>query len=281
MPLRKASLLACTAIFASIAGASAAYAQAAAPEASATPSDGIQDIVVTARRQSESLQKTPIAVTALNSATLEKMNVQQVDKIAQVAPNLIISQQSSALSAASINIRGIGQTDPSLGLDTAVGVYLDGVYVARSAGSIFDLVDLDRIEVLRGPQGTLFGRNTTGGAIQLISKKPADDFGITAKGGYGSRNDWYGRFRLDTGKMNGSPISASFVYYHRERDGYFDNTLTPASEDPGSLRVNAGSAALKGDFGKFQFNYSWDYDNRRGAPGFFQTVGLSPDALTY
>jgi iron complex outermembrane receptor protein len=255
------------------------------PEAGSTqaagPRDGIQDIVVTARRTSESLQKTPISITALSSDTLEKINVTQVDKVAQIAPNLVISQQSSSLSAASINIRGIGQTDPSLALDTAVGVYLDGVYVARSAGSIFDLVDLERLEVLRGPQGTLFGRNTTGGAIQLVSKKPQEEFGVTVKGGYGTRNNWFGRGRIDSGEIGESGISAAFSYYHRQRDGYFDNLYTKKSKDPGSLNVDALTASLHGDFGAIQVNYGYDYDNRTGTPAFFQTVSATPDALAY
>ena len=281
MKISKTTLFACTTAIVMSAPWAPAMAQQVAPAAAVEERAGLEDIVVTARRQSESLQRTPIAVTALNSAALEKLNVQQVDKIAQIAPNLVISQQSSGLSAASINIRGIGQTDPSLGLDTAVGVYLDGVYVARSAGSIFDLVDLERIEVLRGPQGTLFGRNTTGGAIQLISKKPSTDFGVTVKGGYGTRDNMFGRVRLDTGNLGGSPISAAFTYYHRQKDGYFDNTLTPDSKDPGSLNVDALSAAVRGDFGALQVDYSYDYDHRTGAPGFFQTVGLSADALKY
>ncbi|WP_157215496.1 TonB-dependent receptor [Flavisphingomonas formosensis] len=281
MIFKKSALLTCAATLAVVAASGSAWAQDAAPAAAAPESGGLQDIVVTARRTSESLQKTPIAVSALNSSALEKINVQQVDKIAQVVPNLVISQQSSALSASSIMIRGIGQTDPSLGLDTAVGVYLDGVYVARSAGSIFDLVDLERIEVLRGPQGTLFGRNTTGGAIQLVSKKPSDEFGLTVKGGYGTRNNWYGRVRMDTGKIGNSPFSAALTYYHRQKDGYFDNTLTPKSKDPGSLNVDAYNIAVRADLDNVQINYSYDYDNRTGAPGFFQTVALSDAALAY
>ncbi|WP_239025892.1 TonB-dependent receptor [Sphingomonas paeninsulae] len=289
MLLGKARLLASAAFVSAMAVASGAHAQTAPVSTTAEPvapsvtaeNDGLQDIVVTARRQSESLQKTPISITALDSAALDKINVQSVEKVAQIAPNLVISQQSSSLSAASINIRGIGQTDPSLGLDTAVGIYLDGVYVARSAGSIFDLVDLERIEVLRGPQGTLFGRNTTGGAIQLVSRKPADTFGVTLKGGFGTRNNLFGRVRVDTGDLGNLPISAAFTYYHRQRDGYFDNTLTPANKDPGALNVNAFNAALRGDFNAFQISYAFDYDHRTGTPGFFQTVALSDAARAY
>ena len=268
----------------------AALAQQAAPvEETAEPSapnaevsgTGIQDIIVTARRQTESLQDTPIAITALDQSTLEKLNVQTVDKIAQVAPNLTISQQSSALTSASVNIRGIGQTDPSFGLEAGVGVYLDGVYVARTAGALFDLVDIERIEVLRGRQGTLFGRNTVGGAIQIISREPQDYFGVTGKVGYGTRNNTYGRIRVDTGLIGNTPIAASFTYHHREVDGYFDNLLTPSDLDPGSRNIDAFGAAVKADLGAFQASYAFDFDDRRGAPGFFQTVALSPQAAEY
>lgn len=268
-------------VFAALSSGMLLAQPASAQDTVATTGKGLDDIVVTARRTSESLQKTPISITALNAEALEKINVNQVDKVAQVAPNVVISQQSGALSAASINIRGIGQTDPSFALDTAVGIYMDGVYVARTAGSIFDLVDLERIEVLRGPQGTLFGRNTTGGAIQLITKKPADAFGVTVKAGYGSRDAHYIRGRVDTGKIGGSPISASFVYLHRARDGYFNNYLTPDSKDPGSLKANAFMGAIHGDFGLLQVGYSYDYDHRIGAPAFFQLVGMTPAALAY
>jgi len=281
MSHQKARFATRVAVIALAMGSVAATAQTVPAGEAPQASEGIQDIVVTARRTSESLQKTPISITALDSRALERINIQAVDKLGQVAPNLVISQQSSSLSAASINIRGIGQTDPSLGLDTAVGIYLDGVYVARSAGSIFDLVDIERIEVLRGPQGTLFGRNTTGGAIQIVSKKPADIFGVTVKGGYGSRNNMFGRVRVDSGEFGESGISASGSYYHRQRDGYFNNRLTPSSKDPGSLNVDAFAIGLKGDFGAFKVNYGFDYDDRTGAPGFFQTVALSPAAQAY
>src|SRR6185295_5719082 len=110
---------------------------------------------------------------------------------------------------------------------------------------------------------------------------PSDDFGFTLKGGYGTRNNWFGRGRIDTGKLGNTPFSAAFTYYHRQKDGYFNNTLTPSSKDPGSLNVDAYNIAVRADLDAFQANYSYDYDNRSGAPGFFQTVALSDAALAY
>jgi iron complex outermembrane receptor protein len=143
------------------------------------------DIVVTARRSAETLQDVPVAVTALSGDFIERQNISDPTDVPNFAPNITIEQQPSSLSAATIYIRGIGNNEPSAVSEQGVGVYLDGVYLARAAGAVFDLIDLERIEVLRGPQGTLFGRNTIGGALQLITKKPSNDMHVTAKAGYG------------------------------------------------------------------------------------------------
>jgi iron complex outermembrane receptor protein len=239
-------------------------------------SQGLQDIVVTARRSSESLQSVPVAVTALSGEFLERQNVSDATALPRLAPSLTIEQQPSSLSAASIFIRGIGNQEPSALSEQGVGVYLDGVYLARSAGAVFDLLDLERVEVLRGPQGTLFGRNTIGGALQLVSKKPTDDFHLTAKAGYGRYNEWYLRSRVDTGYIGNSPFKVSLSAQHREGDGYVNNTLTPSSQDPGSIKADTFAAAVQADLGNLTVNYNFDYDNRKGTPAFFQIVATTP-----
>ena len=265
--------------------APAAWAQApsdqpAAP-AAAPQTSGLQDIVVTARRSSETLQSVPVSITALSGAFLDRQNIVDATSVPQFAPNLVIAQQPSSLSAASVFIRGIGNNEPSALSEQGVGIYLDGVYLARAAGALFDLVDLERIEVLRGPQGTLFGRNTIGGALQLISKKPTNDFHIEAKAGYAKYNDWFVRGRVDTGYIAGSSIKLSIAGQHRQSDGYVNNVLTPSSQDPGSLNANSVTGALEGDFGKLTVNLNGDFDYRSGTPGFFQIVAASPDVIKY
>lgn len=242
---------------------------------------GLEEIVVTARRQAENLQNTPVAVTAITAADIEGANILESTDIARITPSLTVSQTPSYISAASFVIRGIGETNPSMGLDTGVGIYVDGIYVARSAGALFDLVDPERVEILRGPQGTLFGRNTTGGAVQIITKRPAEKLGLIIRGGYGSRNEWFVKGRFDTGTMGGSPIAAAFTFQHRQKNGYFDNHYTPASHDPGSLNANSFRAQLRGDFEDLTVDYSFDYDKRKGAPPFFQIVAASPDVRKY
>lgn len=255
--------------------------RAVAQETTPTVGNGLSEIIVTARRQSEFLQKTPVAITAVTGETIDKLNIQQVDKLGAIAPNLAITEQTASVSASTIHIRGIGEQNPILTSESGVGLYLDGVYVARTSGAIFDLVDMERIEVLRGPQGTLFGRNTTGGAIQLVSRKPANEMGGQIKAGYGSFNDWYSKLRFDTGSFANDMLKASFVYNHRNRDGFVDNALTPDDEDPGSLESDAFRGVLVADIGKLQATYSFDYNKRQGSPQFFQLVAGTPDVLSY
>ncbi len=139
----------------------------------------INEITITARRQEENLQKTPIAITAFSGDDLAERGFQNISEVTNITPNVVFdgaSPVSGNSAAPSVFIRGVGQLDFTINADPGVGIYVDGVYVARSVGGIIDLLDLERVEVLRGPQGTLFGRNTIGGAIQLISKKPTGNF---------------------------------------------------------------------------------------------------------
>ena len=141
---------------------------------------GVEDIVVTARKRSEKLQDTPISISAFSQAGIEQRQIQQVSGIAQFTPALTFENAApiaGSSSAAVVFIRGIGQVESIPTVDLGVGLYVDGVYLARSVGGVLDLLDVERIEVLRGPQGTLFGRNTIGGAISITTKKPDDRLG--------------------------------------------------------------------------------------------------------
>ena len=154
------------------------------PEAvSAQQSEGVsalmEEVVVTARKREEGLQETPIAVSAFSGESLEARGIQRVDQIANIVPNMTfdnINTNGGGGNSAAIFLRGVGQRDFIPSADPGVGLYVDGVYYARSVGSVLDLIDIERIEVLRGPQGTLFGRNTTGGAISITTKKPTEEF---------------------------------------------------------------------------------------------------------
>jgi iron complex outermembrane receptor protein len=141
------------------------------------PGDKIEEITVTARKTRENLQDTPISITAVSAAQLEQRGISEISKIQEFTPNLTfknVPSNSGVASNAAIYIRGIGQNEFAPSVDPGVGIYVDGVYMGRSVGGVFDAIDLASVEVLRGPQGTLFGRNTIGGAVNITSAQPTD-----------------------------------------------------------------------------------------------------------
>ena len=180
-------------------------------------------VTVTARKVEESLQDTPVSVTAASGAELEAREINSSQDLGRLAPNLVITQGtgvSGNASAGAYFIRGIGQVDFLLNTDPGVGVYVDGVYVARSMGSILDLIELDRVEVLRGPQGTLFGRNTIGGAVNLVSKAPTEDFSASVKGTVGSFERGEVQGSVNGQLADGVMVRLSGLY--RDREGWVD-----------------------------------------------------------
>jgi len=186
-------------------------------EASAT----VETIVITARKRAESIQDVPIAISAFSGDNLASQGLTNISEIGDLTPNMefdSISPINGSSNTPNINIRGIGTTDFLLTIDPSVGVYLDGVYVARSVGGLFDLLDVERVEVLRGPQGTLFGRNTIGGAVQIISKKPNDEFHYMAEAttGTDSRRD----LRASLSGALTENLFASVSLSSKQRDGY-------------------------------------------------------------
>ncbi|WP_082697612.1 TonB-dependent receptor [Novosphingobium fuchskuhlense] len=164
-----------------------ASAPQAAGDAAAAPST--QEIVVTAQFRAQKLQDTPLAITAVNSAVLEARGQTDISQIAAQAPNVTLRAQPQSGGIGLIAfIRGIGQTDFNYALEPGVGIYVDDVYIPTLSSSLLDLMDLERVEVLRGPQGTLAGKNSIGGAIKLFSKKPNGEGGGYLQATYGSYN---------------------------------------------------------------------------------------------
>src|SRR3546814_19757230 len=135
-------------------------------------SDWSSDVCSSDLRE-EKLQEVPIAVTAMDAKQIETRGIQNVGDLSALAPGLQISKTASNSTISQITIRGLSQINPAIYWDPAVGVYVDGVYIGKAQGGIFDIVDLERVEVLRGPQGTLYGRNTLAGQINLITSRPS------------------------------------------------------------------------------------------------------------
>ncbi|MFT7470001.1 MAG: iron complex outermembrane receptor protein [Candidatus Pseudothioglobus sp.] len=181
-------------------------------------SAAIEEIIVTARKVEESLQDTPVSVAVFSSADLEQMGVNEARDIANFTPNLRMQKQSGSQDNYAIAIRGVSSGETALTIDPTVGVYMDGVYLARTTGLAFDIVDLKRIEVLRGPQGTLFGRNTIGGALNIITEKPKGEFAYKLAFGVGTRG--YNRVitSIDTPEMGPVAVKFSLIKNTKERD---------------------------------------------------------------
>src|SRR4051794_38601057 len=231
---------------------------------SATASDGLEEVVVTARRREEMLQTTPVSVSAISGATLDRLDIHGVEKIGNYIPNVATTATPGFIAGSAADIRGIGDHEVLITEDPPIGQYLDGVYVAGITTTNFDLVDVQRIEVLRGPQGTLFGRNTTGGAINIVTKTPSDDFGVQEKFTYGNYNQLVSRTELNTGQLGSSGLKAIIAFQHRQMDGYVNNVTRPPNKDPGAINSNALWFKLHGEWGALTADYSLDYNRLTG-----------------
>lgn len=199
-----------------------AYAQDAdgAPQADEAFDDNV--IIVTATRRAENVQDIPIAVTAVSPAQLEKQGVVNVQEITQVSPSFSTSQAQNSSGTVVLRIRGVGTTSNNIGFESAVGVFVDGAYQSRAGIALSEFVDVERVEVLRGPQGTLFGRNTSAGALNITNKRPElGEFGGFMNATYGN----YDHMNLQ-GAVN-IPLTEDTVALRltgawRERDGFID-----------------------------------------------------------
>ncbi len=203
---------------------------------------GIAEIIVSARRRDESIQDTPIAVTAIAPSQLEGAAAVNISDLQGAAPNVLITQQGSGSSAANISIRGIAFADIEKSFDPAVGVNVDGVYIGTSTGQYLDFFDIESIEILRGPQGTLFGRNTISGVINIRRTRPS--------------SEWGGKFELSAGKygkfgargvlnlaITPGVLAVKLFGMHEESDGWYKEVGT-GDHRGGYNNENFGAAIL-------------------------------------
>src|SRR5882672_4121818 len=210
----------------------------------------LEEVVVTAQKREQNVQNVPIAISAFTTETLRQKGVTDIHSLTNITPNVNLdagspfSGDSSVLSA---SIRGIGQDDFAFNIDPGVGVYLDGVYLARTIGANQNLLDVDRVEILKGPQGTLFGRNTIGGAINIVTHEPGTEMRFQGQATGGSYS------RADVGFTADLPITdkllSTVTASSSQRDGYQDvipypsTTLlgsTPFTIDPPNAYPRAG-----------------------------------------
>jgi len=204
------------------AGTTGAVAQTA-PAAQADDVVG-DDIVVTARRREESLLDVPIAVSAFGGAQLERAGTVDITELANLVPSVTLEPSRATNSTLTAFIRGVGQQDPLAGFEQGVGLYLDDVYLNRPQASVLDVYDVERIEVLRGPQGTLYGRNTIGGAIKYVTRRLPDEFSASIKASYGTFDQMDGIVSVSAPLTDGIRVGASAA--RLTRDGFGRNLVT-------------------------------------------------------
>lgn len=249
-----------------------------APEASSEQATDV--VVVTARRRDEVLQDVPISVTSLSSAALEATGAPDITVLQQSAPNATVQVARGSNSTLIAFIRGVGQQDPLWGFEPGVGLYVDDVYVARPQGAVLDIFDINRIEVLRGPQGTLYGRNTIGGAIKYVTKRLGAKESLNAKLNMGS----YGQ--IDAIVSASTPVSDTLriggALARYQRDGFGKNITTGAEhydKDVFAGRVSAEWEPSDHLFFRLAYDKVADNSNakhgHREAPGVGLTAGAT------
>ena len=247
-------LLATTALIGALAGGgTAALAQDASPEV------GIAEIVVTAQKRSQNVQDVPIAISAFTAEALQERAVSSVANLSAIAPNVNLDAGtpfSGSPSVLSAYIRGIGSDDFAFNIDPGVGIYLDGVYLARTVGANQDLMDVERIEVLKGPQGTLFGRNSIGGAISIVTRDPGREFGVRGDITTGSYNQFKARGSLDLPITD--DLSSIVSFGVQTRDGYLKRIPFPDQRANNAPSFTAFSAAGYDSASREGSNDNWN-----------------------
>lgn len=273
----KTLALTCTSAIALGAAMPAAAQEAVRPATShaETQATAVDEIVVTARRVNESLQDVPLAVSAFTGEQLERQAVRNVQDLAGTVPNLALPTATTDPTALSVTIRGQRQPDNLLTVDPAVGVYIDEVAIPRPAGLKAALIDVQRVEVLRGPQGTLYGRNTTGGAFSVITRDPKPDLGgsVTASVGNLDLREIGGVLNLPIGEQSGLRIVGQFS----DRGGYGTDAI---GTDLGAITSSYGRAVFRSEIGNLTLRLSADYADIESAGLITKLGGLVPAAGT-
>lgn len=257
--LPKAMLLAAAA-----SGAFAVATPAFAQEEGATADDNASDIIVTARRRDERLIDVPIAVTAISGAALEARGALDLTDVQSVAPNVTLETSRATNSTLSAFIRGIGQQDPVSGFEQGVGIYLDDVYLNRPQAAVLDIYDVERIEILRGPQGTLYGRNTIGGAVKYVTRRLPETTEVKLRGTVGTykQADLVASLSTPLGDIARIGVSGARL----TRGGFGDNLTTGLSNYNKDLWAARGTLELGGQGAPVLIRVSGDYTRDKSNP---------------
>jgi iron complex outermembrane receptor protein len=268
-----------------IIGSTLALAQTAEEPRGRSASILIEEIVVSARKREELGQDVPIAITAFSGAQIEAMKVRALDGLSYTMPNVAMDDIGTTRGVANFSIRGLGLNSSIPGIDPTVGVFIDGVYLGQSAGTVLDIFDISSVEVLRGPQGTLFGRNVTGGAVLVNTKGPTEKTEFSFRGAVEGNPDGDGGLNNYVMGAVSGPIGDTFGYrisaYHNEDDGWFENQFDGSDHGAASTTVFR-PVLVWTPSENLEMKLRWEHTesdndgppaqnhtNGRGVPGFF------------
>ncbi|MFQ3594616.1 MAG: TonB-dependent receptor, partial [Sphingomonadaceae bacterium] len=260
---RRAALLCATAISLTTVPAAAQVADTSA---------GLEDIIVTATRRAESIQDAPVAVSAISPTQLEQASAPDIRDLAGRVPNLVIDPVNAGPSAAAISIRGISFEDIEKSFDPAVGVLIDGVYLGTNTGQLLDFFDFESIEVLRGPQGTLFGRNTTAGVINIQRTKPTGELGARVLGTIGNYGRRDVRMVVNTPAFLDDSLSLKFFWIRARTGDFYDNQTL--GEDHGGRKYDNYGVALRFQRGPLDAIITYERERER------TEIDTAPTSLT-
>lgn len=245
----------------------------------------LEEIIVTAQKREESLQEAPISIATMNQSQLEARGITSLADLGTGSiPSLRIQPFVNTPSTLTISVRGAGFSDPGqITFEPSVAIYLDDAYVSRGQGLAMEVADLERIEVLRGPQGALFGRNATGGAVRLVTKKPTGEFGLRQTFNVGNFDALKSATHIDLPAIGG--IRTKIDYLHSQKDGWVDNTA-PGENDYGDTEQDAFRAALDwSPTDNFNVYYAYDWSDIEATQIYFQVmfdalgvIGVEPPA---
>lgn len=260
--------------------AEAAAADAAAEAAPEGDNTGLTEIIVTATKRETNLQRTPIAISVLGTESIKDRHVQSlIDMADGVVPSLRVATFESRQSALTIGIRGIVPADANqTARDQGVGVYIDGIYLGRQQGLNSALFDIERVEVLRGPQGSLFGRNAEGGALSIVAKKPTGEFGGRVSAGVGNYGSYAGEVHLDLPAIANIAIKLDGLINHQD-----PTTKNPLEGQTGwNYHNNVGGriTALWKPFDGFSAELSYDQSKDENSPFYSQLINYNPNGKT-
>ncbi|MGI9276819.1 MAG: TonB-dependent receptor [Endozoicomonas sp.] len=239
----------------------------------------LEEVIVTAQKREQDLQDTPIAVSAFGAEAIEQQGVKDISDVSQYAPNVEIAPTPGGSTGATIGIRGSVTVNPAVTWEPTVGIYVDGVFVAKNVGGLFDVAELERIEVLRGPQGTLYGKNTIGGAINLITRKPGEEFGGTIRLTGANYNYKEGFVSVDTGKL-GDTAAFNVAMSVRKRDGFYKNINTTPGVADEFMKLDTTAMRIAGLFDindQLEAYYTFDKNKKDNTKGFGQTETLASE----